>query len=88
VEDFQKVLAHPGIVFSDPVGALAHLQLGRAYAHVGDQVRARSAYEKFLALWKDADPEILILRQAKTEYAKLHSSPSVDRAAGVQSSNR
>jgi tetratricopeptide (TPR) repeat protein len=71
VTEFQKVLAHPGIVFSDPVGALAHLQLGRAYSRMGDKTRARSSYEEFLTLWKDADPEIPILRQAKAEYAKL-----------------
>jgi hypothetical protein len=58
-------------VFSDPVGALAHLQLGRAYSRMGDKTRARSSYEKFLTLWKDADPEIPILKQAKAEYAKL-----------------
>jgi DNA-binding winged helix-turn-helix (wHTH) protein/tetratricopeptide (TPR) repeat protein len=69
--EFQKVLAHPGIVFTDPVAALAHLQLGRAYSRTGDKTRARSSYEEFLTLWKDADPEIPILRQAKAEYAKL-----------------
>jgi eukaryotic-like serine/threonine-protein kinase len=70
--ELQKVLAHPGIVFSDPVGALAYLQLGRAYSLTGDKARAKFCYERFLTLWKDADPEIPVLRQAKTEYAKLH----------------
>lgn len=69
--EFQKVLDHRGLVISDPIGALAHLQLGRAYAMVGDNNNAKSAYEDFLNLWKDADPEIPILKQARVEYAKL-----------------
>ena len=56
---------------ADPIGALAHLQLGRSYVLTGDKVRAKSAYQEFLQLWKNADPDILILRQAETEYAKL-----------------
>ncbi len=69
--EFQKILDHRGIVVSDPIGALAHLQLGRAYAVRGDTTKARAAYEDFLSLWKDADPDIPILKQAKAEYAKL-----------------
>ncbi len=69
--EFQKILDHPGIVVSDPVGALARLQLGRAYALTGDKTRAKSAYQDFLTLWKDADAGIPILKQAKAEYAKL-----------------
>jgi len=69
--EFQKILGHRGIVVSDPIGALAHLQLGRAYALSEDKTKARSAYEDFLALWKDADPDIPILEQAKAEHAKL-----------------
>ena len=69
--EFQKILGHRGIVISDPIGALAHLQLGRAYALSGDRSKARSAYQDFLTLWKNADPDILILQQAKAEYAKL-----------------
>jgi eukaryotic-like serine/threonine-protein kinase len=69
--EFQKILNQRGIVFSDPVGALAHLQLGRAYALLGDRTRAKDAYKDFLTLWKDADPDLPILKQAKTEYAKL-----------------
>ena len=69
--EFQKVLDHRAIVFSDPIGALAHLQLGRAYAMAGDKAKAKTAYQTFLVLWKDADPEIPILKQAKAEYAKL-----------------
>jgi eukaryotic-like serine/threonine-protein kinase len=69
--EFQKILDHRGIVLADPVGALAHLQLGRAYVVSGDRIKARSAYQDFLAIWKDADPDIPILKQAKAEYAKL-----------------
>ena len=69
--EFQKILDHRGIVLADPVGALAHLQLGRAYVVSGDKIKARSAYQAFLAIWKDADPDIPILKQAKAEYAKL-----------------
>jgi tetratricopeptide (TPR) repeat protein len=68
---FQKILNHRGIVAGDPIGALAHLQLGRAYALTGDETRAKSAYRDFLTLWNDADPDIPILKQAKAEYAKL-----------------
>jgi serine/threonine protein kinase/tetratricopeptide (TPR) repeat protein len=69
--EFQKILDHRGIVGADPVGALAHLQLGRAFAMSGDKTKAKAAYQDFLALWKDADPGIPILKQAKAEYAKL-----------------
>ena len=69
--EFQKILDHRGIVGSDSIGALAHLQLGRAYALSGDTTRARSAYRDFLTLWKDADPDIPILKQAQAEYARL-----------------
>jgi len=58
-------------VWAVPLGALAHLQLGRAYALQGDTAKARAAYQYFLRLWKDADPDIPILIAAKTEYAKL-----------------
>ncbi len=70
--EFQKILDHRGIVLSDPMGALAHLQLGRAFALSGDRAKAKSAYQDFLTLWKDADPDIPILKEAKTEYAKLN----------------
>jgi len=69
--EFQRILDHRGVVVNDPVGALAYLQLGRAYALVGDNSNAKAAYEEFLTLWKDADPDIPILRQARVEYAKL-----------------
>jgi len=69
--EFQKILDHRGIVLCDPIGALAHWQLGRAYALEGDKPKARSAYQDFLTLWKDADPDVPILQQAKAEYPKL-----------------
>jgi eukaryotic-like serine/threonine-protein kinase len=69
--EFQKILDHRGIVQSDPIGALARLQLGRALVLSGAKAKAKTAYQDFLTLWKDADPEIPILRQAKSENAKL-----------------
>jgi len=69
--EFQKILDHRGIVVSEPIGALAHLQLGRAYVQSGNTAKAKAAYLDFLTLWKDADPDIPILKQAKAEYAKL-----------------
>ena len=71
VAEFQKILAHPGVVVSDPIGVLAHLQLARAYALSNDKTKAKSCYEAFFTLWKDADPDIPVLKQAKAEYAKL-----------------
>jgi hypothetical protein len=69
--EFQKILAHRGLVLNEPIGALSHLQLGRAYVLSGDLVKGRAAYQKFLDLWKGADPDVPILKQAKAEYAKL-----------------
>ncbi len=78
--EFQKILDHPGLVGkvpmsgfvgNAPIGALAHLGLGRAYALQGVTAKAKSAYQDFLTLWKDADPDIPVLKQAKAEYAKL-----------------
>jgi eukaryotic-like serine/threonine-protein kinase len=71
VREFQKILDNPGIAVSDPIGALAHVQLGRAFALSADQNKAKAAYQEFLSLWKNADPDIPILRQAKAEYAQL-----------------
>jgi len=69
--EFQKVLDHPGVVANDPIGALAHLDLGRAYALAGDSGKAKAACQDFFALWKNADGDVPIFKQAKTEYAKL-----------------
>jgi tetratricopeptide (TPR) repeat protein len=69
--EFQKLVDHRNIVVNFPLGALAHLGLARAYALSGDTTKATAAYKDFLALWKDADPDIPILKEAKAEYAKL-----------------
>ena len=69
--EFQKILDHKGIVWNCTTGALAHLGLARALTLAGDKERALAAYRGFLALWKDADSDIPILKEAKTEYAKL-----------------
>ena len=69
--EFQKILDHSGIVWNCWTGALAHLGLARAYAMQGDTAKAKAAYQDFLTLWKDADPDIPILKLANAEYAKL-----------------
>ncbi|MGC1294453.1 MAG: hypothetical protein WA869_05370 [Alloacidobacterium sp.] len=69
--EFQKILDHRGLVLNQPIGALAHLGLGRAYVLQGDIPKAKAAYQDFLTLWKGADPDIPILNQARAEYAKL-----------------
>ncbi len=69
--EFEKILDHRGLVVNEPIGALAHLEQGRAYAMARDKAKAKAAYRDFLILWKDADPDIPILEQAKAEYAKL-----------------
>jgi hypothetical protein len=69
--EFQKFIDHRGVVMNFPWGALARLGLARACALRGDTAKARAAYQGFLALWKDADPDIPILKQAKAEYARL-----------------
>jgi eukaryotic-like serine/threonine-protein kinase len=69
--EFQKILDHPGVVVNEPIGALARLGLARAHVLNGDIEKARATYQDFLTLWKDADPDIPVLKQAKTEYGKL-----------------
>jgi eukaryotic-like serine/threonine-protein kinase len=69
--EFQKILDHRGIVLNAPIGALALLQLGRAYALQGDIAKAKTAYQDFLTLWKDSDPDVPCLKKAKAEYATL-----------------
>jgi eukaryotic-like serine/threonine-protein kinase len=71
VAEFQKILDHRGVVVDEPIGALAHLGLARAHALQGDTAKARTKYQDFFALWKDADPDIPILKQARAEYATL-----------------
>lgn len=69
--EFQKVLDHRGIVLADPISALAHLQRGRAFALAKDNERAKNAYQSFLTLWKDANNDIPLLKQAAAEFEKL-----------------
>ena len=69
--EFQEILEHRALVFSKPTGVMARLGLARAYAMQGDHAKAKAAYQDFLARWKNADPGIPVLRQAKVEYARL-----------------
>jgi hypothetical protein len=69
--EFQKFVDHYGLVVNFPLGALARLGLARAFVLQGDAVKARAKYQDFLTLWKDADPDVPIFKQAKAEYAKL-----------------
>jgi tetratricopeptide (TPR) repeat protein len=69
--EFQKVLNHRGIVGADPIGALAHLQLGRAFARSGDKVKAKASYRDLLRFWGQADSDVPIVKQAKAEYAEM-----------------
>jgi serine/threonine protein kinase/tetratricopeptide (TPR) repeat protein len=69
--EFQKILDRPGVVLNEPISVLAHLGLARAYALQGRKADSKKAYQDFLALWKNADPDIPILKQAQSEYAKL-----------------
>jgi tetratricopeptide (TPR) repeat protein len=71
--EFQKILSHPGVGLNQVIVPLAHLGLGRAYLLSGEKDKARSGYQEFLDLWKDADPDVPILRQAKAEYAASFS---------------
>ena len=69
--EFQKFLDHPGVTINFPLGALAHLGLARSYALAGDIAKARAKYQDFFKLWKDADTDIPILKEAKAEFEKL-----------------
>jgi eukaryotic-like serine/threonine-protein kinase len=71
VAEFQKILDHSGLMMGDPMGARALLEKARALARAGDQMAARGAYEGFLSLWSDADPDVLVLAQAQAESAAL-----------------
>ena len=71
ITEFQKILDHSGVIGNEPIGALAHLGLGRACALSGDSAKAKTAYQDFFALWKNADPDVPIVKEAKAEYANL-----------------
>ena len=79
--EFQKILDSPGLVLNEPIGVLANLGLGRSYALEGDVAKARGAYEKFLQSWKNADPNVPVLRQARAELKNLNQSASTGRKA-------
>jgi hypothetical protein len=72
ITDFQMIIDNASLIVNCPIGALAHLGLGRAYALQGDTAKAKAAYGDFLTLWKEAEPNIPILKQANAEYTKLH----------------
>jgi serine/threonine protein kinase len=72
--EFQKILEHRGIVGLDPIGVLAHLQLGRAFALSGDTARSKAAYQDFFTRWNDADSRVPVLVQARTEFAALEAT--------------
>jgi hypothetical protein len=74
--EFQKILDHPGVVQNEVIGALAHLGLGRAYSIAADHSKSIIAYQDFFAIWKDADPDIPVLKRARLEYAKLEHADS------------
>jgi len=69
--EFRKILDYPGLVLNDPIGPMARLQLARALSASGDRAKSAAAYKDFLSLWKDADQDVPVLKQAKAEYASL-----------------
>jgi predicted Zn-dependent protease len=71
IAEFQQIVSHPALVAGEPSAPVARLDLGRAYALAGDAAKAKAAYKDFLTLWKDADPDIPIYKQAKAECARL-----------------
>ncbi len=77
--EFQKILDHQGVLFETELYPLAQVNLARACALQGDTTRARTAYQDFLALWKEADPDIPVLKEAKADYAKPTRTAVTDR---------
>ncbi len=69
--EFQKIIDHPGVVYADPIGVLAHFEVGKSHALSGNGARAKSGYREFLSLWRDADPDIAVYKQAQVEYGRL-----------------
>ncbi len=72
--EFQTILDHPGLVLNDPIGPMARLQLARAFSASGDRAKSAAVYTDLLALWKDADPDVPLVKQVNTECARLHRS--------------
>ena len=69
--EFQKILDHPGIMLNDPMGPMARLQLARALSASGDRAKSAAAYKDLLTLWKDADPDLPVVQEARAESARL-----------------
>jgi hypothetical protein len=69
--EFQNILHHPGFALNEPIAVLAHLGLARAYMLEDEKAKARAAYQEFLSLWKNADPDVPVLKQARIEAAKV-----------------
>jgi len=69
--EFQKILDHPGMMLNDPMGPMARLQLARALTASGDRAKSAALYKTLLSIWKDADPDILVIREARAEAAKV-----------------
>ena len=69
--EFQRMLDHPGLLLADPIGPAARLQLARSLRDASEMAKAKAVYGEFLTFWKDADPDIPLLQQAKTEFARL-----------------
>jgi hypothetical protein len=68
--ELQKILDHPGMTLNDPIGPMARLQLARALAASGERAKSAAAYQLLMTLWKDADPDVPVVREAKAESAK------------------
>jgi hypothetical protein len=68
--EFQKILDHPGIMLNDPLGPMARLQLARALSASGDRAKSATVYKDLLTLWKDADPDVPVVQEAKAESAR------------------
>jgi tetratricopeptide (TPR) repeat protein len=68
--EFQKILDHPGITLNDPIGPMARLQLARAWSASGDRSKSAAIYKDLFALWKDADPDIPLIQEAKAEFER------------------
>jgi len=71
VSEFNKIVTHRGLLLVDPLDSMARLQLARAYAKTGDLSSAKAAYADLFSIWKDADDDLLLVRQSRAEFAKL-----------------
>ena len=69
--EFRKILENRGLIGLDPIGSLTRLRLARTLVHMGETAKAKSTYRDLLTLWKDADPDVPVVKEARTEYARL-----------------